>query len=187
MLKSMQNTLIELKALLLSISDPQLNVEQIQDLYLNHESKILIEINRFVRWQTEARWETKKAPEYADAAVIAYLHIRRLYRLLSVVIFHFNCNEIRHDLKIQPRFTQIKRQLEEMIDALEQNQKRYYIPEIFNQNNKDITSELSNHDEYKHYQNLSIQTITDIIQIEIDVITTNLIKLFNSRQTHNYY
>lgn len=187
MLRSMKNTLIELKALLLSISDSQLNAEQIQSLYLNHESKILTEINSFNRWQTEAKWETKKAPEYVDAAVLAYLHIRRLYRLLSVVIFHFNCHEIRHDLKIQPRFTQIRQQLDEIIDALEKNQKQYYIPEILNQNNKDIASESSNHNEYKHYQNLSIQTITDIIQIEIDVIITNLIKLFNSRQTHNYY
>ena len=187
MLKSIHKTLIELKILLLSISDPQLNSEQIQALYLNHEAKILSEINSFNRWQTEARWETKKAPEYIDAAVLAYLHIRRLYRLLSVVIFYFNCDEIRHDAKIHPQLTQVRQQLEEMIDALEQNQKCYYVPEIFNQNNKDTTSELSNHNEYQHYQNLSIQTITDIIQIEIDVIATNLIKLFNSRQTHNYY
>ena len=187
MLKSMQNTLIELKALLSSISDPELNAEQIQNLYLNHESKILTEINRFVRWENEARWETKQAPEYVDVAVLAYLHIRRLYRLLSVVIFHFDCHEIRHNLQIQPRLIQVRQQLEEMISALEQNQKCYYAPEIFNQNNKGITSELSSHNEYQHYQSLSIQTITDIIQIEIDVITANLIKLFNSRQAHNYY
>ncbi|HRG61993.1 MAG TPA: FUSC family protein [Burkholderiales bacterium] len=187
MLKSMHKTLVELKILLLSISDPELGSEQIQVLYLNHEAKILTEINSFNRWQTEAKWETKRAQEYVDAAALAYLHIRRLYRLLSVVIFYFNCDEIRHNSKIQPRFTQIKCQLEGMIDALIQNQKQYYLPEIFNQNNKNITSELLNHDEYQHYQNLSIQTITDIIQIEINVITTNLIKLFKSRQTHNYY
>ncbi len=187
MLKSMHKTLVELKILLLSISDPELGSERIQVLYLNHEAKILTEINSFNRWQTEAKWETKRAQEYVDAAALAYLHIRRLYRLLSVVIFYFNCDEIRHNSKIQPRFTQIKCQLEGMIDALIQNQKQYYLPEIFNQNKKNITSELLNHDEYQHYQNLSIQTITDIIQIEIDVITANLIKLFKSRQAHNYY
>lgn len=185
LLKSIQNTMIELKVLLLSISDPQLNIEQTQALYLNHEEKILTEINSFNRWQAEARWETKKAPEYVDTAALAYLHIRRLYRLLSVVIFYFNCDEIRCDTTIQPRFTQIKYQLEEIIDALSQNLKRYYLPETFNQ--KNITSETPNQNEYKHYQNLSIQTITDIIQIEINVITINLIKLFKSRQTHNYY
>ncbi|RTL10997.1 MAG: FUSC family protein [Neisseriaceae bacterium] len=187
LLESMQNTITELKTLLSSISDPQLTTEQIQELYLNHETKILAEINSFNRWQTEAKWETKQAPEYVDTAVLAYLHIRRLYRLLSVIIFYFNHDEIRYNATIQPQFTQIKHQLEEIIDALSQNQKQYCIPAMFNQNNKNATSELSNHNEYKHYQNLSIQTITDIIQIEINVITINLVKLFKSRQTHNYY
>ena len=112
--------------------------------------------------------------------MLAYLHIRRLYRLLSVIIFYFNHDEIRYNATIQPQFTQIKHQLEEIIDALSQNLKRYYLLKHLIKN---ITSETPNQNEYKHYQNLSIQTITDIIQIEINVITINLVKLFKSRQT----
>lgn len=185
MLISMKNTMIELQTMLKAINDPNLNELQIQSVYLKNEVTILSQINSFMRWQDEAKTETKGHPEYVDSAVKAYLHVRRLYRLLSVIIFHFDCNKIRHNQNIQHKFSIILQQMELIIQALNKNYSTYYMPE-----NLIIPEHYSltlDKDEYIHHQALSTLTISEIIHEEINGVIGNLVIFFQSRKANNYY
>ncbi len=185
MLSSMQKTIEELETMLIAITDTKLSDAAIQAMYLQHETKILANINGFIRWQNEAELETKAHPEYVESGSRAYLHVRRLYRLLSVIIFHFDCSKIRTNNDVMDKFNLITQQMDLIIQALHNNRHDYYLPEQWLQNtSKDLESEDMS---YIHHQALSALSISNIIHEEIRAIMANLVIFFQSRKANNYY
>lgn len=177
----MKNTMIELHKMLDAINNPELNELQIQSVYLKNEVSILSQINSFMRWQDEAKTETKGHPEYVDSAVKAYLHVRRLYRLLSVIIFHFDCNKIRHNQNIQHKFSVISQQMELIIQALDK--KLFKLLPAWKFNYSQHYSLTLDKDEYIHHQALSTLTISEIIHEEINGVIGNLVDFFPKSQS----
>jgi hypothetical protein len=183
LLQSLHKTMSELQTLLHAVVFPGLNNRQIQELYLQHEAPILSEINHFMRWVEEAKVESRRH-EYVESATAAYLHVRRLYRLVSLIIFHFDCGTIRGDQQIHEKFTLICERIELIISALEQNYHAYYLPEELAVAARHTSSE--GNLEYIHYQAVSLLTITEIVLEELDAIMVKLTVFFQARDAHFY-
>lgn len=185
MLSSMRNTLSELENLVIAITDEKLNDAEIQAMYLQHETNILTNINGFMRWQNEAVLETKAHPEYVSSGAKAFLHVRRLYRLLSVMVFHFDCSRMRTNQEVMDKFGLIKQQMDLIIIALQNNRHDYYLPEQWLQI-EPANLELQDTSDIHHHA-LSALSISNIIYEEMRAIMANLVIFFQSRKANNYY
>ena len=184
LLRAMHKTLSEMQSILHDVVQTDLNPHQIQERYLKQEPVILGQINHFLRLQKEARAETKHEA-YVDTAVHAFLHIRRLLRLLSIFIFYFDDGSIQDDPKIYEKFIRILQQIDLIIRALERNHHEYYVPKELRHYAKRKTPEGG--PESVHYQELSSIIIADIILDELKVVGSDLNKFFRIRKENRYH
>lgn len=75
--------------------DPEKSLEEIKAEYLIYEDKLIADIARFGRYGEESRIETKATPEFVPQNIAAFSHLKRIYRLLSVLIYHVVTEETR--------------------------------------------------------------------------------------------
>jgi hypothetical protein len=185
LLHSTKNTLKELQLLLKILCDNKLTALQIQNKFLEQEQLILAEMGRFPRWLEEAKPETKSSPEYITAAAKAYWHVRRLYRLLSVLIYHFDCSDIVKNERLKDKINLSIVQIESIIKTIDHNLHHYYVPHNLIIKNTALEQKKIQQD--RQYNQLSIDTILDIIHQESNNMVGDLFIVFQSRKANNYY
>jgi uncharacterized membrane protein YccC len=185
MLRTTQKTIHELKIMLLPLTDSSLSALQIQQIFLEREPIILADMARFNRWVEESKPETSKSPEYVSAATKAYWHARRLYRLFSVLIYHFDCSHIANNPKLQRYITQSLNQFDEIGNAIEKNMSSFAMPQNLVINTSILQQQELEYD--LHHERLSATTIFELIQEEGNHLVADLIIVFQSRKANNYY
>ncbi len=185
MLRTTQKTIRELRIMLATLSDNSLSALQIQQVFLEREPIILAEMARFNRWIEEAKPETAKSPEYVGAATKAYWHARRLYRLFSVLIYHFDCSHIASNPKLQRYINQSLVQFDGITETIEKNMTQFIQPQDLVIHTSILQQQELEYD--LHHERLSTTTIFELIQEEGNHMVADLIIVFQSRKANNYY
>lgn len=87
--------------------DPLYSLDDIKKEYLIDENKLISDIAKFNRYIEEARIETQKMPAYIDHNLAAIVCEKRIYRLISVLIYHLATDEMRAHPVIQTNVKQM--------------------------------------------------------------------------------
>lgn len=176
-LVSIKNTVNELQAILLTIKESN-NYIDIEKIYLLNEANIIKEFAKIVRWHNELIYETKKSPQYSISTFAIYSHLRHIYHLISVMVFHLESNTIK-DYKTQVLVQNILEQSQMIIELLDKNLSSHHLPKCLIEHQK--------HDDLSCNTNeLSIPMIITHINNEMNNIIQELIIIIEIRQHNNY-
>lgn len=80
--------------------DSQISLEALKERYLSHENDLLKSIATFARLIEEAKMEMKEDSLFIQTNVLAFEHCRRIYRLMSVLVYHLLTKSIRENVLI---------------------------------------------------------------------------------------
>lgn len=175
MIIAMKNTIIEIRKLIEIIINPAQNKEMISQQLNNSGKTILEEINKFSRWQEEAKIEKYYNSIQIDHAVKAYSYMRHLYRLLNVTLQYLDYDSIRNTTQDIQQFNEIYKQVS-YIMALLENKSRNIL---------DIDSFCNTDVHYHHYTKISLQEIHKPIKDELDGILANLILFYQGSNSNS--
>lgn len=108
--------------------DPTQSLEAIKANYLIHETSLQKDILLFNQLLEETKMEVKKTSPFISANLDGFSHAKRIYRLISVFIYHVASDNLREDHYVSTYLKKILTQLEalrlrisELTEALEDN------------------------------------------------------------------
>jgi uncharacterized membrane protein YccC len=92
--------------------DAEQSLEKVKADYLMYENKLIADISTFNRYVDESKIETKKTPEFVLKNIRAFGHLKRIYRLLSVLIYHIATEDIRANRQLHENLVVVIHQLQ---------------------------------------------------------------------------
>ncbi|KTD60554.1 inner membrane protein [Legionella sainthelensi] len=110
-IKTQADMLLQLINILNDFLNKSQSVQTIKDNFLVHENKFLADLTNFNRFNEEARFETRKAPSFTSKNISALGYTKRIYHLVSVLVFHLANEELRSYVIIDDNITQVRNYL----------------------------------------------------------------------------
>ncbi len=113
-MKAQADFILNLIQMLQNFLDTHKTLEVVKAEYLDYENKLIAGVASFNRYIEEAKIETKKMPLFITGNISIFGHAKRIYRLLSVLIYHLATDEIRTNSLIRENINEIIQRLETM-------------------------------------------------------------------------
>jgi hypothetical protein len=174
-LEPLYKTLKDLESFMIAMTNLGMSNQEINKMYLQHESQIAGNTSKYMKLLGEIRIEYPKFPEYPDTIATTYLHMQRIFRLMNIMVFHLDPKSNQ-----QPEYLDLINaniaKIEIALLAIQTNQSSYYIPEEW-QSIPAIPDTV-----YNVRKNLSELEVNLIIQDELTFIAANLKKIFELRK-----
>lgn len=101
----------QLAALLKDYLDENKTLDDLKKGYLDHEHQIIVLLNVVNRYTSETKIETRHVPELITYQTNVIQHLRHLFRLCSVFVYHLTTDEIRTIPYIRTHLTKIQIEL----------------------------------------------------------------------------
>ena len=114
------------------------STSEISERILQVESEITTDITKFNRLIDEMKYETITKINYPST----FIHIRRINRLLNVIFLEHNDKDIRTDIKLIKKLTQITNELDAIRQRLSNNSKNKINLKILKYSEQAISHEL---------------------------------------------